>query len=92
MLTEEEIRQLELHLVDNPRAGVILTETGGVRKVRAANEGRGKSGSARVAYLYVELREKIYLLLAFPKNEQANLTAEQKKQVRKLVEMLKNEG
>lgn len=63
-----------------------------MRKVRAANEGRGKSGSARVAYLYVELREKIYLLLAFPKNEQANLTAEQKKQVRKLVEMLKNEG
>ena len=52
----------------------------------------GKSGGARVAYLYVQARETIYLLLAFPKNVQANLTADQKKALRKLVAKLKKEA
>lgn len=92
IISEEEIRGLEQQLVANPRAGAVLAETGGVRKIRVAREGRGKSGGARVAYLYLEVNERIFLLLAFAKNEQANLTAEQKRRMRELVAQIRNEG
>ena len=49
----------------------------------------GKSGGARVANLYAQARETIYLLLAVPKKVQANLTADQKQALRKLVAKLK---
>ena len=52
----------------------------------------GKAAGARVAYLYAQARETIYLLLAFHKNVQANLTADQKKALRKLVAKLKKEA
>ncbi|HSU12951.1 type II toxin-antitoxin system RelE/ParE family toxin [Longimicrobium sp.] len=91
VLSPEDIRELELTLLQQPRAGAVLRDTGGVRKVRAAIEGRGKSGSARVVYLYVEVRQKIYLLLCFAKNEQGNLTPEQKRRVRELVAQLQAE-
>ena len=91
VLSAEDIRVLELTLIQDPRAGAVVRGTGGVRKVRAAIEGRGKSGSARVVYLYVEVRRKIYLLLCYPKNEQGNLTPEQKRRVRQLVAQLQSE-
>jgi hypothetical protein len=91
LLSEDDIRDLEVTLLEEPRKGVVMRNTGGVRKVRAAIEGRGKSGSARVVYLYVEAREKIYFLLCFPKNEQANLTPEQARRIRALVAQLEAE-
>jgi hypothetical protein len=90
-LSDDDIRELECTLLENPREGPVMRGTGGVRKVRAATEGRGKSGSARVVYLYVEAREKIYFLLCFPKNEQANLTPEQARRIRQLVAQLEAE-
>lgn len=92
VLSEEEIRRMEEDLIANPWAGDLMANTGGVRKVRVANEGRGKSGSTRVVYLYVEVRETIYLLLAFPKNAQANLSAGEKSQVRKLVAQIRGDS
>lgn len=92
VIREEEVRTLEQALIGDPRAGDVLPGTGGVRKIRLARPGGGKRGGARVAYLYVEVKERIYLLLAFAKNEQANLTAQQKKRVRELVEQIKKGG
>jgi hypothetical protein len=91
LLSPEDVRALEHTLLANPRAGAVMRNTGGVRKVRAAIQGRGKSGSTRVVYLYVEVRSRVYLLLAFAKNEQANLTPEQEKRVSQLVQQLKTE-
>jgi len=91
LLSESDIQALEQTLLEEPRKGAVMRDTGGVRKVRAAIEGRGKSGSVRVIYLYVEAREKIYFLLCFPKNEQANLTPEQKRRIRQLVAQLEAE-
>ncbi|HEV7591409.1 MAG TPA: type II toxin-antitoxin system RelE/ParE family toxin, partial [Longimicrobium sp.] len=91
LLSESDIRELECTLLENPREGPVMRGTGGVRKARAAIEGRGKSGSTRVVYLYVEEREKIYFLLCFPKNEQANLTPEQTRRIRLLVAQLEAE-
>lgn len=47
-----------------------------------------ESGGARVLYLYVESTDTIYLIMAYPKNVQGNLTAAQKQQVRNLVARL----
>jgi hypothetical protein len=88
LLSSEDVREVELTLLRDPRAGVVVRDTGGVRKVRAGLEGRGKSGGVRIVYLYVEAREKIYFLLCFPKNEQANLSPEQKRRIRQLVAIL----
>ena len=92
VLTDAEMKEVEDALLANPRAGVVMVNTGGVRKVRAAQEQRGKSGSARVAYLYVEEQATVYFITAFPKNGQGNLTDEQKKQVRRLVAQIREEG
>lgn len=91
VLSDVEMKAVEDELLVNPRAGAVMANTGGVRKIRAAQEQRGKSGSARVAYLYVEEQATVYFILAFPKNVQGNLTAEQKKQVRALVAQIRQE-
>lgn len=51
----------------------------------------GKSGGGRVIYVDVIVRERIYLLLAYPKNVQSDLTPEQKKLVRKIIQTIKEE-
>jgi len=59
--------------------------------MRIQLDGRGKSGGGRVIYLDVFEKEKLYLLFAYPKNVQENLTEEQKLAIRALVEAIKKE-
>lgn len=91
VLQDTEMKAVEDALLANPRAGTVIVNTSGVRKMRAAQDGRGKSGSARVVYLYVEEQATVYFILAFPKNVQGNLTPEQKRLVRTLVGQVKQE-
>lgn len=91
VLSDLEVKAVEDQLLANPRAGVVIVNTAGVRKVRAAQDHRGKSGSARVVYLYVEEQRTVYFILAFPKNVQGNLTADQKRLVRALVGQVRDE-
>lgn len=90
-LGDDELRALQTLLIKDPEAGAVIQGTGGARKVRIPLDGRGKSGSGRVIYVDVVVHEKIYLLLAHPKNVQSDLTPEQAKAVRKLVEKIKGE-
>lgn len=66
--------------------------TGGIRKVRFPLENKGKNGSVRVCYTDFEEYEVTYLITAFTKNEQENLSAEEKTVLKKLVKALKNEA
>ena len=75
----------------DPEAGDVIQGTGGARKVRIPLEGRGKSGGGRVIYVDVVIREQIYLLMAYPKNVQTDLSQDQKKMMRKLIEIIKGE-
>ncbi len=59
-------------MAENPEAGVPLG--GGVQKVRIARPGRGKSGGARVVFLFTGEELPVFLLTVFAKNEKANLT------------------
>ena len=90
-LSENDLKKLEEILLENPQLGDVIEGTGGARKMRIQIENRGKTGGGRVIYVDVFEKEKLYFLLAYPKNVQDNLTPDQKKQVRKLVEAIKKE-
>ena len=85
LLDDESMRQAELELLNDPRAGATVAGTGGIRKLRVALPGRGKRGSTRVAYLYLEVRGRVYFLLAYAKAERVDLSAADKKVLRTLV-------
>jgi mRNA-degrading endonuclease RelE of RelBE toxin-antitoxin system len=53
----------------------------GVRKLRFAAKGKGKSGGVRVIYYFYDQELPIYALLIYGKSERADLTAEQRKSV-----------
>ena len=78
-------------LARRPRAGRIIQSTGGLRKVRIALPGKGKSSGTRVIYYYHNDTKPILLLLIYPKARQDNLTNTQKAQLRKHVESIVNE-
>lgn len=88
---EESLRTLQLALLENPVAGDVEPGTGGLRKVRLADptRGKGKRSGARVHYLWLPDRARIYLLFVYGKNESSGLTAEQKKQLRAVVVQIK---
>ena len=90
-LGDDELLELQMVLVQDPEAGDMIPGTGGARKVRIPLEGRGRSGGGRVIYVDVLVRERIYLLLAYPKNVQGDLTPDQKKLVRQVVKRIKEE-
>jgi len=62
--------------------------TGGIRKLRWALEGRGKSGGARIIYFYYDLNMPLYLLACYPKNKKISLTDAEKAQLKNVVKEL----
>lgn len=77
-------------LASDPECGEIMQGTGGVRKVRVAVGGRGKSGGARVIY-YFHGSESLPILIfaVFTKNEKANLSDTEKNNLAKLTQAIK---
>lgn len=86
ILRDDEYRLLQAQLVQRPDAGKIIPGSGGLRKLRWSASGRGKRGGARVIYYWLVSDEVILMLFAFFKNEQADITPDQLKQLKKLVE------
>lgn len=73
----------------NPRKGDVIQGTGGARKIRVSLPGRGKSGGARIIYVYVEMYGVIFFLLLYIKNQQADLTEMQRKALRAAIREIK---
>jgi hypothetical protein len=80
-LSSELLQNIQSDLVQNPERGDIVKGTHGVRKARVADPDspRGKSGSYRYLYLYLEHADRIHLLYLFSKGEQADLSPDQKR-------------
>lgn len=87
-----ELLALQLLLLKDPESEPVMEGTGGIRKVRFPLTNRGKSHSVRVCYTDFEEYEVIYLITAFTKNEQDNLSDNEKKVLKKLVKSLKEEA
>jgi hypothetical protein len=71
--------------------GTTIGDTGGVRKIRCAEEAKGKSGGWRALFADYDRYGVTVLIWAFPKDRQANLTAGQRKVIRGLKRMLDEE-
>lgn len=90
-LSDADLKVLENILLNNTEQGDKIPGTGGARKLRIQLEGRGKRGGARVIYIDILTKERLYLLFAYPKNVQEDLTPEQKKQLKILIDAIKKE-
>lgn len=86
LMSDDEYRALQEALIMRPELGVVIKNSGGLRKLRWALQGRGKSGGVRVIYYWMNVDEQLYMLLAYPKNEQENLTDMQLNTLRAIVQ------
>jgi mRNA-degrading endonuclease RelE of RelBE toxin-antitoxin system len=85
-LSDDEYRLLQTALIQRPDAGNVIPGGGGLRKLRWAAEGRGKRGGVRLVYYWFTARGTILLLFMYPKNVQENLTQDQLKQLKRIIE------
>ena len=87
---DEDFRAFQNELLKNPSQGDLLVGCRGLRKTRMALPGRGKSGGARVIYLYLPEDHILYLFLLFKKSDTANLTKSQRNQLGVLADQIKS--
>ena len=91
LLTREEKAELIGLLASNPRVGVVIPGTGGVRKLRFAAGGQGKRGAFRVIYYVLTDALPVVAITIYGKNEQADLTPQQKAGALAIVAAMKAE-
>lgn len=86
LLTDTSYADLQLHLARYPFTGDLIKGTDGLRKVRWASGGKGKSGGVRVIYFYALADAQIRMILIYKKGIKDDLTPKEKKGLRKLNE------
>jgi hypothetical protein len=85
ILSDDEYRALQGALMLRPEQGALIKGSGGLRKVRWAAKSTGKRGGARIIYYWDKAREVFYMLYAYAKTAQDDLTPEQLRILRRLV-------
>ncbi len=91
LLSDDSYTELQQLLIADPEAGDLIKRSRGLRKIRWRLPGKGKSGGIRVIY-YLVCSEEVFLLYAYPKSKRENITDDQARVLRSLVEThLKNE-
>jgi hypothetical protein len=73
---------LQSFLAEHPENGKVIQGSGGIRKLRWAGSGRGKRGGLRVIYYWWVAKDRISMLMVYPKNERDDLTPSQVKQLK----------
>lgn len=86
LMSDDEYKGLQEALVNRPDLGDLIQGSGGLRKVRWKLAGQGKSGGVRAIYYWVVNDEHIRMLFVYPKGKQENLSKEQVKQLKAIVE------
>lgn len=85
--SETDILKLMAAVLADPEIGDVIPRLGGARKVRFAMKGRGKRGGGRAVYVVIWRKDATYLLLAYSKTEQSDLSEKQ----RTLIKMISSE-
>lgn len=86
ILDDEQYRLLQRALLEAPDSGRIIPGSGGLRKLRWAGSGRGKRGGVRLVYYWFSEYDILLMLFLFAKNEQADLTTQQRDMLRRTIE------
>ena len=85
---QEERFAIISYLSEHPKSGEVQERTGGVRKLRWAIPGKGKSGGVRIIYYYHDERMPLYLFTMFGKGEKDSLTDKEKIELKKVVKSI----
>jgi hypothetical protein len=85
LLSSDERKAVVDRLAADPTCGVVVPGGGGIRKVRFGFGARGKSGGARIIYLFSGADLPVFILAVFAKNEKANLSASERNVLTKMV-------
>ena len=90
-LDDEDLRKLEFDIMKNPEKYPVMRGTGSLRKARISlGHNKGKSSGARVCFVDFVVAETVYFITVYGKKEKANLSKEEKNNVKKAIEILKN--
>jgi len=84
-LDDERYRQLQIALMLRPEQGPVIKGSGGLRKVRWATPGGGKRGGLRVIYYWASSERAFYMVYAYTKTEQGDLTPTQTRELGRVV-------
>jgi len=88
LFSEEERSAIVSLLATEPEAGDLMQGTGGFRKVRVARRGMGKSGGARIIYIFRNSTYPLFLITVFAKNEKANLSKRERNELKKRADQI----
>jgi hypothetical protein len=91
LISDDAFAEFQTDLGQNPGRGSVIEGTGGLRKIRCKVAGKGKSGGLRIIYLYVRVRGQIHLVFVYAKNQAEDLTPDQKRALKGIVERIKQE-
>src|SRR6266542_5571186 len=80
-LDDERYRQLQIALMLRPEQGPVIQGSRGLRKIRWATPGTGKRSGLRVIYDWALADQAFYMLYAYTKSEQGDLTPSQTRQL-----------
>ena len=85
-LSDDDYRLVQEALLRRPAQGDLIEGTGGIRKLRWREEGRGKRGGLRLIYYWHAEREIVLMLFLYRKSEQKDLTVDQKRILAQVVQ------
>jgi mRNA-degrading endonuclease RelE of RelBE toxin-antitoxin system len=85
LFSSDERKAIVDRLAADPTCGVVIPGSGGIRKVRFGFGARGKSGGARIIYLFSGMNLPVFILAVFAKNEKANLSPAERNALGKMV-------
>lgn len=92
LLLDDDFKEFQEVLIQNPKMGDAISGTGGVRKVRLKSASGGKSAGFRVCYYYITKHYEIYLLSIYAKNEKEDLDSDDKKLLKQMAKILDGGG
>jgi mRNA-degrading endonuclease RelE of RelBE toxin-antitoxin system len=85
-LPDDQLASLQHHLNENPEAGDLIRESGGVRKLRWAATGRGKRGGLRIIYYLRSKQGEIWLLTLYAKDVAGSISGRTLKKIKEEID------
>ena len=85
-LPDDELWRLQHHLNENPEAGDVIRESGGVRKMRWGAASRGKRGGLRIIYYLRSKHGEIWLLTLYAKNVAESISGRTLKKIKEEID------
>lgn len=83
-LSDDEYSALQRHLLDHPSAGVLIRDSGGVRKLRWRSRLTGKRGGVRVIY-YIHDEASFWMLTIYRKGEVDSIPGRVLRQIKEVM-------